>query len=150
MQRRRTMSGRKRWVAGALVVAAIAVAGCSEGDESESSGDPAATLETVDGSDVPRVVLVPKAAERIGIEFASVADLGDGTRAVPYAAVVYDPDGTPWVYTNPERRTYERQPITIASIDGDDAILSDGPPAGTEVVTIGTAELYGVENEIGG
>jgi hypothetical protein len=144
------MSVRKRWVAGALVVAAIAVAGCSEGDESESSGDPAATLETVDGSDVPRVVLVGQAADRIGIEFASVTTGADGQLTVPYDAVVYDPDGTAWVYTNPERRTFVREPITVASISGENAILSSGPADGTEVVTVGTAELYGVENEIGG
>ena len=47
------MSGRTRWLAGALVVVALAGAGCSEGDEGdESSGDPAATLEEVEGEEV--------------------------------------------------------------------------------------------------
>ena len=68
---------------------------------------------------------------------------------MPYAAVVYDPDGSTWVYTNPEGRTFVREPIVVTRIADDTAFLSDGPDVGTEVVTIGTAELYGVEQEIG-
>jgi hypothetical protein len=34
-------------------------------------------------------------------------------------------------------------------IDGDRAILSDGPAPGTEVVTVGAAELLGTEYEVG-
>ena len=53
------------------------------------------------------------------------------------------------MYTTTEARTYMRSPVTVFVIDGDKAVLSDGPDAGTEVVTIGTAELFGVEKEIG-
>jgi hypothetical protein len=37
----------------------------------------------------------------------------------------------------------------VASISGDQAVLSAGPAPGTPVVTLGTALLYGTENEIG-
>jgi hypothetical protein len=33
-------------------------------------------------------------------------------------------------------------------MDGDSAVLSDGPSAGTEVVTVGTALVYGTEFEV--
>ena len=49
------MSVRQRWLAGALVVVALAAAGCSEsGASDDSSGDAAAYLEEVDGEAVER------------------------------------------------------------------------------------------------
>jgi len=69
---------------------------------------------------------------------------------IPYSAVVYDHDGSTWTYVNTAARTYERKPITVAGIDGDIAQLSAGPPAGTEVVTVGAAELLGTEYNISG
>ena len=48
----------------------------------------------------------------------------------------------------PEPRTFVRQEISIDHVDGDSAMLSDGPPAGTEVVTVGAAEVYGTEFEV--
>jgi len=41
-----------------------------------------------------------------------------------------------------------RQEISIDRVDGDSVMLSDGPPAGTEVVTVGAAEVYGSEFEV--
>lgn len=63
----------------------------------------------------------------------------------PYSAVYYDGTGQAWVYTNPEPLVFERQPISVERIDGDLAILSDGPPVGTTVTTIGASLLYGAE-----
>ena len=40
--------------------------------------------------------------------------------------------------------------IAAFVIDGDLAVLSHGPPSGTEVVTVGAAELFGAEFGIGG
>ena len=76
---------------------------------------------------------------------------GSGTRrkAVPYAAVLYDVHGKTWVYTSPTPRTYVRHRISVDYIDGDLAVLSDGPPAGTKVVTVGSYLLFGVETGIG-
>jgi hypothetical protein len=45
--------------------------------------------------------------------------------------------------------TYTRHPVTVEAIDGDQAILADGLTPGTEVVTVGVAELYGAELGIG-
>jgi len=41
-------------------------------------------------------------------------------------------------------------PIKVASIQGDTAVLSDGPAPGTEVVTVGGEELLGTEFAIEG
>lgn len=66
-------------------------------------------------------------------------------KVVPYRAVYYDAKGAPWVYVNTQPLTFERQRITVERVVGDMAVLSDGPPLGTPVVTTGAALLYGVE-----
>lgn len=70
-------------------------------------------------------------------------------KIVSYSAVVYDVHGDAWVYTNPESLSFVRQPITVDYIEGDRAVLLDGPPAGTAIVTVGAAELLGTELGVG-
>ncbi len=109
-------------------------------------------LEPIEGSEVSRVILTEKAAERLGIETAQVREeeMEDGERLViPYAAVLYTEDGQAWVYTNPEPFVFVRHPVTIERIDDEDVILKDGPAIGTTVVTAGAAELFGIEFGIG-
>jgi hypothetical protein len=150
MRRRGRTSARERWLITLLVLAALALAGCSESAiGGESGGDAAATIQQVEGSDLMRVTLAPGAAERLGLEMGVVRQVPGGGTAVPYAAVIYDPDGDTWVYTSPKDRTFVREPIIVTSITGEEAFLSSGPEVGTEVVTVGTAELYGTEQEIG-
>lgn len=66
-------------------------------------------------------------------------------KVVPYSAVYYDAKGAPWVYVNGTPLTFERQRISVERIVGDVAVLSEGPPVGTPVVTVGAALLYGAE-----
>jgi len=106
------------------------------------------TLETVQGQEVLRVILTEAAAEHLGIETAPVEQRGSNL-VVPYAAVYIDSHGEFWVYTNPEPLVYVRAPIGIAEETSTEAILADGPPAGTQVVTVGVPELYGAEKEFG-
>src|SRR5215468_700738 len=76
---------------------------------------------------------------------------GTGAREIiPYSAVVYDTDGSTWTFVNTVPRTYLRQPITIAAISGNVALLSKGPSVGARVVTVGSAELLGTEYNISG
>ena len=76
--------------------------------------------------------------------------LGSGTSRliVPYAAVIYDVNGETWVYINPEAQVFIRQSVSIDYIEGDLAFLTDGSSAGTDVVTVGGAELYGAETGV--
>ena len=116
------------------------------------------TVESIDGSELSRVTLSEEAAERLGIETAPITETDvassgaeGGTasqKTIPYSAVLYDLNGGAYVYTSPEPLTFVRAPITVDRIDGGKtAILSDGPAAGTEVVTVGSAELFGAEFE---
>jgi hypothetical protein len=97
------------------------------------------------------VTLTEKAAERTGIETAAVTEAGavregsSGTLAVPYGSIWYDAKGGAFVYVVTAPLSYVRAPITVDYVEGDQAFLSAGPEAGTEVVTQGVAELYGAE-----
>jgi hypothetical protein len=76
---------------------------------------------------------------------------GAGERlTIPYSAVIYGVEGGVWAYTSAGPLTFVRAPITVASVQGDTAVLSKGPPAGTEVVTVGGEELLGTEFAIEG
>jgi hypothetical protein len=143
---------------GAAVAAAalaLAVAGCGKAEtfNNEAASDEGPSrLVQVKGSDLPRVVLTAKAAQRIGIETSVVRHAARpahsrlGTPAViPYAAVVYDAEGHAFTYVTPRALTFERTPIRIVRTDGPFAVISKGPPAGTPVVTVGAQELLGVE-----
>ncbi len=90
--------------------------------------------------------LVPEQRVRVALTLK-----GSGTQrsVAPYAAVIYGLQGDTWLYTNPEPMTYVREPVTIDYIDGELAVLAEGPPAGTVVVTAGAAELYGTEFGVG-
>ena len=105
-------------------------------------------LEAVEGQDVLRVILTESAVERLGIETSPVRG-NDSRLVVPYDAVYLDAHGDFWVYTNPAPLEYVRAPIEIARESSSFAVLSEGPPAGTEVVTVGIPELYGSETEFG-
>jgi hypothetical protein len=80
---------------------------------------------------------------------AHVEHLDGSEKVVPYGAVIYDAYGGTWVYTSPEPRVFVRHEIDIDYIDGDMTVLSHGPDVGTAVVTVGVAELFGTEFEIG-
>ena len=100
-------------------------------------------LEPIEGTDLSRVILTQKAAERIGVETVSAS----GTE-VPYAAVIYDIEGNTWIYTNPEPLIFVRQPIMVDHIEGDTAFLAESLPSELNVVTVGVAELYGTETGV--
>jgi len=70
---------------------------------------------------------------------------GKKRKVVPYSAVLYDVHGNTWVYTNPEPLVFVRHKVDVDYIEGDVAVLEDGPPSGTKVVTVGAALLLGTE-----
>ena len=111
-----------------------------------------AHVEAIEGSELSRVTLTERAAERLGIEVADVTEQtagGTSQLVVPYAAVIYDTEGNTWVYTNPETLVYVREAVTIERIDDDVVIVSQGPDVGTKVVTVGGAMLWGTEMGVG-
>jgi hypothetical protein len=147
------MAPARQIAAAALLAAALALPGCSDSSD-EAAAPPPVRVTPVAGTAFKKIVLAPSAVARIGIRTApatTTARAGRGrTLAVPYAAVIYDPNGTPSVYTSPAPRTYVRHPVLIDEVSGSTAFLKRGPPAGTPVVVVGAAELFGVETGVQG
>jgi len=135
-----------------VIAAGLALAGCHQKVPAPAKVKPA-TVERIEGSELARVTLTERAAQRLRIQTASVREVvtvRSGRRTVvPYAAVLYDAEGDTWVYASPESLRYVRHAIEIDYIDGDQAVLSSGPPVGTTVVTVGALQLFGAEFEIG-
>lgn len=147
-------------LAGLLAVCAVALlvlVNDSSSDTAEgvtAKVQPAVIGEKDASTGLASVTLIEKAAARVGIETGAVAEAeavregSSGTLSVPYSAILYDADGHSFVYTVTGPLSYIRAPITIDYVEGDQAILSEGPSAGTEVVTVGVAELYGAETGV--
>jgi NADPH-dependent 2,4-dienoyl-CoA reductase/sulfur reductase-like enzyme len=145
------------WIAAAVLVAgAVAYAVHQRTDGSSQASTPAevpALVEQVDGTDVARITLSAAAIERLDLQTVSAREVlvsGRQRTVVPYGAVLYDANGDTWLYASPKPRTFTRQGITVDSIDGSRAVLSAGPAAGTQVVIVGTQELWGAELGIDG
>ena len=124
---------------------------CSSAKSEATRVEPAKVEVSATG--VQQVVLTAQAAGRIGVTTAPVGAAEPSpsgpVRIVPYAAVLYDADGTTFVYTATGPLVFVRRNVTVESIAGDNAFLSDGPAAGTAVVNQAAAELFGVEFGIG-
>ncbi len=109
----------------------------------------ASKVEKIAGTEMMRITLTQKAAERLDIKTGKTAVDANGVMTAPYAALFYDGKGKTWVYTNPEPLVYVRAPVVVESIKGPNLVLKEGPAAGTTVVVVGVAELYGAESGIG-
>lgn len=99
-----------------------------------------------------RLILTERAAQRLDIQTAPVSEtmMDEITYlVVPYSTIIYDLTGGVWVYVNLAPLTYQREQVVVETIDGDSVLLSEGPTAGTMVVTIGVPELYGADTGVG-
>ena len=137
-----------RFASSLLLVAGLGLTGCqtvATGAEGDAANPPATVEEAADGGPA-KLTVTPEAVTRLGLQTSPVTPQG----SVPYAAVVYDAEGGTWTFVEQEPGVYQRQAITVLGIEGDVARLTQGPPAGTPVVTVGAAELVGVEAGISG
>lgn len=147
------MSNKKRSMAATLILAGLPLAACHRESAVHQKVEPA-HVEHIDGTELSRLTLTPKAMERLDIQTSVVREAqvtwsSTVRKVVPYAAVLYDASGRTWVYTRPQPHSFVRHQIVVDRIEGDMAVLSDGPPIGTEIVTVGGAELFGTEFEVG-
>jgi hypothetical protein len=149
------MSTRKPGIIGLAAAAALVLTGC--GVTQATVDQPPAVVQAVQGSQIPQVRLTDQAMHRIGIatqavrvETVTVAGRRGPYKVIPYSAVIYDNDGSTWTYVNTATRTFMRERITVRVIQGETAVLTQGPAAGTMVVTVGAPELLGTEYNISG
>jgi hypothetical protein len=140
------MQRHNQWLMCALAVAGLQLAACQQKPEAQTQIDP--TKVEFTGEALYRVRLTAKRAEEIGIITAPLREeniAGSLRRVVSAAAVVHDPQGNAWIFKNPNPLVFVRERISVDRIEGGLAILSDGPPVGTAVVTAGAAQLFSDE-----
>jgi hypothetical protein len=115
-----------------------------------------------------------KEGDRVRVEVPLKTNSGL-RKIVPHSAVVYDTKGQAWVYMNPEPLVFVRHAVTVSFFDVEEttlttndihaatsiedflvayggrgrAVLLEGPPVGTQIVTVGAIELFGAETGIG-
>lgn len=130
----------------ALLGAILALAGCKQDTVAEKYHP--AKLDSTEVKGIMKVTLDAKAAERIGLETAELAEEG-GRKVLPYGALMYDTKGKTWTFTNPSPLVFVRAEVKVADITGDKVFLTDGPPTGTRVVTVGAPMLMGAEHKYG-
>ena len=139
----------------ALIALSLPLAGCKKETVTEKYHP--ATLEESGQKGIMRVRLEARAAERIGLETAQVreemVELDSGEfaqrKVIPYGAIMYDKKGDTWTFTSPEPLVFVRHQIVVEEVDDNTVILSEGPPVGTTIVTVGAAELMGAEHKYG-
>jgi hypothetical protein len=142
---------RRYGIASLCVAAGLGLAGCqapAAGSQGSVTDSPA-TVEPGAEGEPATLRVAEEAIERLRLETSPVEGRS-GELTAPYAAVVYDAEGETWAFVELEPGVYRRAAITVTSIDGDQAKLSEGPAPGTRVVTVGAAELVGVEAGISG
>lgn len=147
------MQQSNRWLIVVLVIAGLQLSACERKSSADYAKHPA-DVQRIEGTALSRVTLTERAAQRIGLKMDTVREQPvPGSTSlrmvVPYSSLIYDPQGQTWIYTSPKPLTFMRHKIDVDYIEGDIAVLNEGPPAGTVVASVGVAELYGTEFGVG-
>ena len=142
-------SGRRAAAALAVLAATASLTACTEVEPAEKDHYSPAAISPVKGEkDLVSVTLTRAGAERAGIA-TGVVRRGSGHKTIPYAALLYEYDGSAFVYTNPRGLEFVRAHIEVNRVAGDRVRLHEGPPVGTKVVTTGAPQVHGAELEYG-
>jgi hypothetical protein len=138
------MSVSSRPLALALVAGALALAGCTQVEEFESTNEPT-SLQPVKGQDdIQQVTFTADAARRVDLRTSTVRATGRLT-SIPYTALIYNEEGDTYTYVNRKPLVFVRVLIDVDHIANGRVVLRHGPPLGTRVVTTGAAEVYSAE-----
>jgi hypothetical protein len=142
------------WLMMVLVAAVPQIIGCERPSVAKTEAEHPATVEHIEGSELSRVTLSDSAIKRLDVQTGKVSEEKSprsdaNQKAVPYSSLIYDPQGNTWIYTSPESRVFVRAPIDVDFIEGDTVYLKNGPDPGTDIATVGVAEIYGTEFTVG-
>jgi cobalt-zinc-cadmium efflux system membrane fusion protein len=84
-----------------------------------------------------------RAGERVTVEIPLKSS--ENALAIPDASIVYDIHGDTWVYQDLGDHVFSRRRVQIARHVGRQAVVSKGLAAGSRIVDVGAAELFGTE-----
>ncbi len=113
--------------------------------EAAQAANAPAKVEKNADTGIAKITLTERAMERLDMKTDTVK-AGAGTDITfPYSALIYQADGTTWVYTNPAPGVFQRQGVTVSRVEGGVVTATAGPAVDTPVVTVGATELFGAE-----
>jgi ABC-type oligopeptide transport system substrate-binding subunit len=128
---------------------ACAATPASSSSSVQLANDPA-KVEKNASTGIARITLSQRAIDRLQLLTDTAKPVPGGAGVLlPYAALLYDAQGKTWVYVNTEPRVYQRQAVTVTKVEAGAVTASAGPAAGTVLVTVGAAELFGAEFNTG-
>jgi multidrug efflux pump subunit AcrA (membrane-fusion protein) len=139
--------------AAVLALGCLSLASCRKIPEEEAPEQTAASVvhQEEKHPDQPTVItLTEDARKRIDVHVARVGQTeiaGKQQIVMPFAALLYSPEGATWTFVNDKSLTYTRQRIEVGAIVGDKVVITKGLAPGTQVVTIGAPLLFGAEHE---
>jgi streptogramin lyase len=147
------MKHKSQWLTAGMLVVSMQLAGCErQSAEAHPAEHPVEVVKVAGQSN--RVTMTAKAIERIDLKTETVREqevsrAPSPRRVVPHSSLIYDPKGQTWVYTSPQPRTFIKHKVDVAYVEGNLAVLNDGPPAGTVVVSTAATEVYGADTGVG-
>lgn len=86
-------------------------------------------------------------AQRADVGTTPVAE-SNGDRSLPDAALLYNSDGSAFVYTATGPLTYRYTPIKLLRADNGTMFFTGGPKPGTPVVTSGVPQVHGADIQL--
>ena len=131
------------------VIVALGLSSCTEIEAGGGGGYEPAKVEHLAGWGTERVTFTEEGGRRTGLRTAAVEHRGPHL-VVPHEALIYDGEGRSHVYWVRAPLTFDRLAVEVERVVGDDVMLSFGPTAGSHVVTVGSAQVYGAELGIAG
>ncbi|MGH9148313.1 MAG: hypothetical protein ACRD1Q_16500 [Vicinamibacterales bacterium] len=141
------------WLVAGLLGVSMQFAACEKHSEAHHAEHPV-EVKKIEGLEVNRITMTDKALERIDLKTDQVREQTVSRSAlprkvVPHSALIYGPKGESWVYTNPQPRTFVKHMVDVDYVEGGLAVLKDGPPPGTVIVSMAAAEVYGADTGVG-
>jgi hypothetical protein len=148
------MKNGKYFIFAAILIALLSAWSltASESEADTASDEEPAIVEAIEGTELSRVILTQHASDRLDIQTGDIVEkqINGAVRLVaPYSSILYETDGSTWVFTSPEPLVFVRHAVIIETIAGEEAILTEGPEVGTKVVSVGGAMLLGAEHGVG-
>lgn len=96
-----------------------------------------------------KITLTVKARERLAIRSHVFRRDGKNHQSIPTSSLIYEVDGTTWVYVEPVTTEFHREKIKVIRIKGQQIEMESDISDLTPIVTQGAAELNGTEAGVG-
>ena len=152
--RKEAMKHSRQWLAAGVLAVSMQFVACQRHAPEAHHAEHPVEIEKGKGTNFNRITMTEKALSRIDLKTDKVREqqvlrAPSPRRVVPHSALIYGPKGQTWIYTSPQPRTFIKHKVDVAYVEGDMAVLNDGPPTGTVVVSTAAAEVYGADSGVG-